>query len=78
MKKCGKCKIEKEIKEFSNSQFQKSGGVCRRCNTEIMKKYRAHNPEKIKKYQKEYDKKYYQMKKQKLLNNKITNQPIEN
>lgn len=70
MKKCSKCKLEKENMYFSNSQFHKSGGICRPCNTAIMKQYRENNSEKIKQYQKQYDFKYYKENKDKILINK--------
>lgn len=61
MKKCSKCKQEKEIKK---------NGLCKECNTEYMREYRAKNADKIKKYQQEYDSKYYQNNKNKILENK--------
>ena len=37
MKICGKCKVEKEEKEFSPSQFKESWGRCRVCIKEVNK-----------------------------------------
>jgi len=70
MKKCGKCKIIKEDIAFSNCQFKRSGGICRLCNTEIIKKYKENNLDKIKEYQHKYDLSYYQDNKSKILNQK--------
>ena len=48
IKRCGQCKILKDNLQFSNSQFHKSGGICRLCNTENMKQYTENNSDKIK------------------------------
>jgi len=70
MKKCGKCKITKENIEFSNCQFKRSGGICRTCNTEILKKYRENNTDKYKKYQQAYSLSYYKSNKCEILDQK--------
>lgn len=70
MKKCGKCKSIKNDNEFSPSQFKRSGGICRKCNTEICCIYRENNADKIKKYNQQYDGVYYQVNKDKILENK--------
>jgi hypothetical protein len=59
MKKCGRCKAQKDDSEFSPSQLKRSGGICRPCNTKAGREYRAKNPEKVKAYQTEYGLKYY-------------------
>jgi hypothetical protein len=70
MKKCGKCKLEKNEEDFSPSHFKKSGGWCRSCNTEYMRIFKKNNEEKYKKYRKEYDEIYYKENKEKILKNK--------
>ena len=70
MKKCGKCKIEKNEDNFSKCQFKRSGGICRECNTKILAEYRNKNSDKIKEYQKNYDQKYYSENKKSILENK--------
>lgn len=60
MKKCGRCQIVKEDSEFSPSQLTRSGGKCRPCNTAACAEYRKKNPDKMKKYNKEYGSQYYQ------------------
>ena len=54
MKKCYKCKEEKELTEFSKNKLKKDGydGKCKSC----FKEYRENNKEKIKEYRKEYKK----------------------
>ena len=49
MKCCGKCKIEKDDRAFSASDFNKAGGWCKDCNKEYKKNYYKANGEKIKK-----------------------------
>jgi hypothetical protein len=82
MKKCSKCKIEKELTEFSKDRRSKDGlqNKCKFCNKEYhkkyyqankeyRKKYYKENKEKIKKYyqaNKEYRKKYYKENKEKI------------
>ena len=60
MKKCSRCKLEKNNLDFSKSQYEKSGGICRICNTELMKNYRNSNLEAINNYNKIYYQKYKQ------------------
>ena len=67
MKKCSKCKNILENNQFSNCQLKKSGGVCRQCNSIIIKQYNIKNFDKIKKYHKEYDKNYYLTNKKSIL-----------
>ncbi len=48
LKKCCKCNLEKEKKEF-NKQKRNSDGFssyCKECNRELSKKYYARDPEK--------------------------------
>lgn len=79
MKKCSSCKNKKLDSEFSSSQYKKSGGICRPCNTAKMKIYRDNNLEKINNYNKiayqKYQKKikqrkieYYKNNKEKIIN----------
>ena len=70
MRKCYYCKFEKNEGEFSASQLKRSGSLCRSCNTKIVKEYRNKNLDKIKKYQQDYDIKYYQKNKDQILNKK--------
>lgn len=48
MKKCVKCKIEKELNEFTNNKAKKDGKCvyCRNCYAEINKIWRQNNPDK--------------------------------
>ena len=66
MKKCGQCKSQKEINQFCKSQLERSGGICRECNSSNIKKYKQNNPDKIKKYYSNY----YLLNKSKILNSK--------
>ncbi len=56
MKKCTKCKIEKELSEFNKDKRNKSGlsNICKCCKSEEAKKYYSKNKkivcEKVKKY----------------------------
>jgi hypothetical protein len=61
MKKCTKCKIEKEITEFSKQKESKDGlrGACKPCIKEYQAKYRKEN--------KEYIKERYELNKEKYL-----------
>jgi len=70
MKKCGRCQGNKDDKEFSDSQFKRSGGICRQCNTEVGRIYRNNNLDKIKKYNQNYDAINYQNNKDRILANK--------
>jgi hypothetical protein len=58
MKKCGRCQIVKEDTEFSPSQLERSGGVCRPCCTEKAQNYRNTHRDKVRKYEQEYRPKY--------------------
>jgi len=60
LKKCSKCKIEKEITEFSKDKSRKSGltSHCKQCKNEYGKKWNKENKE----HKKEYNKKYYKPK----------------
>ena len=80
MKKCSKCKVEKEKKDF-NKDMQKRDGLCSKCknctkehyskNKEKIlkqsKEYQKENRAKILKQKKEYYKKYYKENKEKIL-----------
>mgnify|MGYP006407583947 CR=1 FL=1 len=58
MKKCIKCKIEKELIEFTNRKDSKDGfyNECRLCQKEYDKKHYKANKEKRKEQMKEYNK----------------------
>jgi hypothetical protein len=58
MKKCGRCQIEKEDTEFSKSQLERSGGICRPCCTEKARNYRNTHRDEVRAYEKEYRPKY--------------------
>ena len=64
MKKCTKCKLDKEITEFSKDKTRKDGlfSSCKECH----KEYRKENKDKINKYQKEYQKEYRKENKNKI------------
>jgi hypothetical protein len=51
MKICGKCKIEKELDQFTNNKTKKDGKCvyCRSCYAEINKVWRQNNPDRDKK-----------------------------
>ena len=75
MKKCTKCKIEKELTEFNKKKEAKDGliGYCKYCLKEYRKKYYQANKERIKEYQKankehikEQVKEYYQANKERI------------
>lgn len=55
-KKCKKCNLEKELCEFRTRKDNKSGygNNCKVCESEINKKYRENNKEKIKLKNKEF------------------------
>ena len=74
MKKCTKCKIEKELTEFNKKKEAKDGliGYCKSCLKEYSKKHYQANKERIKEYQKankerikEYSKEYKKNNKEK-------------
>ena len=58
MKKCSKCKVEKELTDFGKHIRAKDGlsGACKSCIKEYRKEYRKANKEKIKEKVKEYKK----------------------
>lgn len=64
MKKCSKCKIEKELIDFNKNKAQKDGcqNHCKIC----IKEYKIKNKEKNKEYKKEYSKKYHLKNKEKI------------
>src|SRR5208282_486174 len=62
MKKCSICKLEKD--DVSKN------GKCRPCNAEYMRQYKLKNNDKLKTYQQEYDKNYYQDNKGQILSDK--------
>lgn len=73
MKKCTKCKIEKEVTEFSKNKTTKDGLQynCKSCVKGRNEEWRRNNKEKIKEYRennkeyfKEYKKGYYQNNKE--------------
>lgn len=59
IKKCYRCKIEKERSEFSGNKVSEDGlkYICKKCVCKISKEYRKNNKEKIAKRKKEYNKK---------------------
>lgn len=64
MKKCGRCQIIKEDSEFSKSQLERSGGVCRICCTEKARIYRENNRDKVRAYEKQYRPNYMETHKE--------------
>ena len=48
MKKCVKCKIEKEVEDFCKDSKSKDGkqSQCKKCKAEYLKEYYANNPDK--------------------------------
>ena len=80
MKKCTKCKVDKEITEFSKDKQKKDGmrPICKECNEEYRKEnkdkikeqkkeYYKKNKDKIIKRQNEYKKEYYKKNKDKII-----------
>ena len=57
MKRCCRCKVEKELNEFHNCNSTKDGRqyVCKICQ----KEYEQRNRERRKEYQKQYHNQYY-------------------
>ena len=55
-KKCSLCKEEKILSEFKKDKNKKRGYsyLCKKCSSGFNKKWRERNPEKVKKYNKEY------------------------
>ena len=60
MKKCSKCKLEKDLTDFTKNQYS-----CKSCNRKYDKEYQIKNQEKLKEYrlknqekQREYYKEY--------------------
>lgn len=75
MKKCSKCKLEKEFEEFGKNKSLKDGlsHICKKCRIMNSKKYYTNNLDKIKKYRennkiksKNYNKSYNQNNKEKI------------
>ena len=79
MKKCSRCKVEKELTEFHKKKTTKDGLInnCKSCVKEYSKKHYQANKEQKKEYYqankehrieqvKEYKKKYYQSNKEKI------------
>jgi hypothetical protein len=66
MKKCTKCKTEKELIYFSKDKQQKHGfrNTCKFCAKEYYKEYYESNKEKIIQSNKESNKKYYESNKE--------------
>ena len=62
MKECSRCHIHKDLKDFSPSKAYKDkhASRCKSCQSEIMKEYRADNPEKTKEQHTKDNKKYWQ------------------
>jgi hypothetical protein len=58
LKQCPKCKEYKTLDLFHNDKFKKDGKhrYCKSCNTARSRAYREANPEKVKAYQRAYDK----------------------
>jgi len=56
MKTCVKCKIEKDLSDFSNNKAKKDGKCvyCRSCYAAINKQWRENNPEQDKKIHKKW------------------------
>jgi len=59
MKKCSKCKVEKELSEFYKCQVSKDGyrSLCKQCRNETQKKWNSENKDKINSAKKRYYKK---------------------
>lgn len=75
MKKCSKCKIEKELSDFNKNKVRKDGlqSYCKGCKKEYKGQWYKANKEKIteyiqdnKEYYKEYSKKWRQANKEKI------------
>lgn len=58
MKTCVKCKIEKDLNDFSNNKAKKDGKCvyCRSCYAIVNKQWRQKNPEKYKKIHDRWEK----------------------
>ena len=56
MKKCSRCKTEKEPCQFNKTKSNKDGlsWLCRECNTESLRKWRAKNKDKFNDSQRNY------------------------
>jgi hypothetical protein len=72
MKKCNKCKVEKELTEFGKMKASKDGlrSECKSCRNERAKEYREKNREYLKEYAKEWHKKNKERKKEYYQQNK--------
>ena len=73
MKKCTKCKIEKEI-----SLFPKGRNYCKLCNNQMCKDYKQRNKEKIQEYNKQYKESHKNEIKEYNKQYNIENRPINN
>lgn len=53
---CRKCGQEKPLSEFVKNKTSALGRkhICKQCNTELVLKWRAANPEKIREYNRKY------------------------
>tara|TARA_B110000503_G_scaffold28839_1_gene46175 strand:+ start:195 stop:884 length:690 start_codon:yes stop_codon:yes gene_type:complete len=75
MKNCTKCKVKKELNNFSKDKQKKDylNSSCKSCekeyykaNKERLKQYREANKERIEEYSKQYTKEYYKLNKGKV------------
>lgn len=68
MKRCSKCKQEKDEGEFYKNRSKKNtDNQCKNCKIEYVKDYSSKNRNKVKKYMREYSKKHYTINKDKKL-----------
>ena len=69
MKTCSKCKLNKDVSEFSKDKTKKDGFryQCRVCQKTRKNQYYLDNKNKIKEYRKEHYKEYYELNKDKLI-----------
>lgn len=67
MRTCAECEKEKLETEFSTSQLARNYSICRDCNTLMSREYRLKNKEKMKEYDKQYGKLYYENHKNEIL-----------
>ena len=72
---CFKCK---EIKPLSSFRFREDRNCyscrCIDCSLKSLREWKKNNPEKIKAYQKEYNKSYYRKNRKKIIKRTIRNQ----
>lgn len=52
MKKCSKCKIDRDLSDFYKDKSRKDGlrNICRGCDKNKINKYRLENPDKVRQY----------------------------